>query len=265
MTENAAVARRAFVLVKGLLHTTSEVSVERLQRLRRANRYVIRVVVPGGGAASMLHRLGLLDRRGQVTAVSPASLVGRACCRRSYLRGLFMGSGFVSEPERPYHLELVFSRREPAQQAVNILGSFGIRARIAARKDTFLVYLKDGEQVGQFLNVIGAHRALLVYENARITKGMRNRVNRLVNMETANIAKAADAAVHQREAIDKITRTIGLGALSPTLQEAARLRLDHPDATLQELSDLADPHLTKSGINHRLRRLVRLADELADR
>lgn len=173
-----------------------------------------------------------------------------------------MGSGFVSDPERPYHLELILSRREMAEQAVEVLASFAIRARVAARKDSFLVYLKDGEQIGQFISVIGAHRALLDYENIRITKGMRNQVNRLVNMETANLAKVADAAVDQREAIDKIIRTIGLGALSPSLQEAARLRLDHPEATLQELSELAKPHISKSGINHRLRRLVHLADSL---
>jgi hypothetical protein len=264
VTENAAVARKAFSLVKGLFHTISEVSVERLQRLRRANRYVVRVVFPGESAQVVLHRLGLLDRRGAVTPTSPAGLLGRACCRRSYLRGLFMGSGFVSDPERPYHLELILSRRELAEQAVEVLGSFGIRARVAARKESFLVYLKDGEQIGQFISVIGAHQALLNYENIRITKGMRNRVNRLVNMETANLAKVADAAVNQTEAIEKIIRTIGLGALSPGLQEAARLRLDHPEATLQELGDLARPHISKSGVNHRLRRLVRLAADLSE-
>lgn len=263
-SENAAVARKAFSLVKGLLHTSSEVTVERQQRLRRANRYVVRAIVPGGSAHPMLHHLGLLDRRGAVTGSSPSALIGRACCRRAFLRGAFMGSGFVSEPKHPYHLELVFSRRELADQVIELMASFGLRARVAARKDSFLVYLKDGEQIGQFLNVIGAHRALLNYENVRITKGMRNRVNRLVNMETANLAKVAQAAVRQREAIEKITRTTGLRSLSPGLVEAAKLRLDHPEATLEELSQLSSPHVSKSGINHRLRRLVRLADELSE-
>jgi len=263
-TENAAVARKAFLLVKGLLHTSSEVTVERRQRPRRANRYIVRAVVPIASAQSMLHQLGLLDRRGQVTGASPGSLVSRNCCRRAYLRGVFMGSGFVSGPERPYHLEMVFSRREPAEQVIELLATFGIRARVAARKDSFLVYLKDGEQIGQFLNVIGAHRALLDFENIRITKGMRNRVNRLVNMETANLAKVADAAVRQREAIETIALTIGLKSLTPGLLEAARLRLDHPEATLQELSELSHPHVSKSGINHRLRRLVQLARELSE-
>lgn len=263
-TENAAVARKAFSLVKGLLHTSSEVAVERQQRLRRANRYVVRAAMPDTSAQSMLHHLGLVDRRGAVTGSSPTNLVGRACCRRAFLRGAFMGSGFLSEPERPYHLEMVLARRELADQVVELMATFDLRARVAARKDSFIVYLKDGEQIGRFLNVIGAHRALLEYENVRITKGMRNRVNRLVNMETANIAKVADAAVRQREAIEKIARTIGLRSLSPGLVEAANLRLEYPEATLEELSELARPRVSKSGINHRLRRLIKLAEDLVE-
>ncbi len=263
-TENAAVARKAFSLVKGLLHTSSEVTVERQQRLRRANRYVVRAAMPDGSAQSMLHHLGLIDRRGAVTGSSPSALIGRACCRRAFLRGAFMGSGFLSEPERPYHLEMVFARRALADQVIELMATFDLRARVAARKDSFIVYLKDGEQVGRFLSVIGAHRALLNYENVRITKGMRNRVNRLVNMETANLDKVADAAARQREAIEKIARTIGLRSLSPGLVEAANLRLEYPEATLEELSQLSRPRVSKSGINHRLRRLIKLADELLE-
>lgn len=192
----------------------------------------------------------------------PASMVERTAGRSAFLRGLFLGCGTISNPKKNYHMEFVISNKDFAYCILNILKNLKIIAKIVTRKSNYVVYLKSGDDIANLLAAIGAHSAVLELENIRILKEMRNNVNRAVNCETANISKTVDAAARQLKAIQFIDEKIGLGNLSAPLAEAAMLRLDNPEASLNELAELSAAHSTKSGINHRFRKLIKMADEL---
>jgi cell division protein WhiA len=259
-TENAAVARKVLMLIKRGFDLKTEVVVTRGRRLKKVNSYLIRVV-PSRVVTEVLSVLGIM--RGEtLNAGRDAGLLRRSCCRRAYLRGAFLGGGSVSRPEGEYHLELVTGNQDFAKTLVRLLKSFGLTAKVADRKQDYVVYLKDGDAITSILRIIGAHNALFAFENVRVVKDMRNQVNRLVNCETANLQKTVNAAVRQVERIHLIDRRIGLGKLPNNLREAAELRLANPEATLQELVDLAGGQPGKSGMNHRLRKLEQMAAEL---
>lgn len=259
-TENAAVARKALMLVKRGFELKTEVVVTRGRRLKKGNTYLIRVV-PSPLVTEALASLGIIGADG-INSAGDTGLLRRACCRRAYLRGAFLGGGSVSRPEGEYHLELVTGNPDFARMLVRLLRSFSLAGRFTDRKQDYVVYLKDGDAITSFLRVIGAHNALFTFENARVVKDMRNQVNRLVNCETANLQKTVNAAVRQVENINRISEKIGLDKLPPSLQETAELRLAYPEATLQELVELAGNRVGKSGMNHRLRKLEKIACEL---
>ena len=183
----------------------------------------------------------------------------RDCCAIAYLRGAFLGGGFVADPHGDFHFELTAESEQLAEDLVSLLARFDIEARVARRRGTFAVYLKGAEPIITFLALVGAHRALLRTEDVRIVKSVRNDVNRLVNAEIANQQKTAEAAVGQIEAIETLRATRGLDSLPPALRELARLRLENPDVSLRELGELADPPLSKSAVYHRVRRIEELA------
>lgn len=166
----------------------------------------------------------------------------------------------MSDPEKSYHFEVVCASEARAQQLQTMMDSFGVDAKIVLRKKTYVVYLKEGSQIVDMLNVMEAHVALMELENVRILKEMRNSVNRIVNCETANIHKTVSAAVKQLEDIKYIQDTIGLDELTDGLREMALVRLEHPEATLKELGQLLSSPVGKSGVNHRLRKLSEIAD-----
>jgi DNA-binding protein WhiA len=145
-----------------------------------------------------------------------------------------------------------------------MLSSFNLEGRYFKRKEDFVVYLKGAEKIGEFLRIVSAHNALLDFENVRIVKGVRNRINRLVNCETANLTKTVFASQEQIGNIGLIEKTMGLKALPPTLRQVAQLRLRFPEATLQELGEMAVPPLSKSAVNHRLRRINTLAQKIRE-
>ncbi|NLM45866.1 MAG: DNA-binding protein WhiA [Firmicutes bacterium] len=260
VTSNAATARRLFSLFKQLFHFAPELLVRRRNRPRKNNVYLVRIA-KADRVREVLSVLGLIQDGLPAQGIDPAFRENK-CCRRAYLRGAFLAAGSVSNPEHSYHLEIYTDYRQHAEDLAALLETFGISVKITRRKNGHLLYLKDSEQIVEFLNVIGAHSALLAFENVRILKDMRNRVNRLVNFETANVGKTVAAAVRQVEAIRLIERRIGLDALPPSLRELARLRLQHPEASLQELGEMLDPPLGKSGVNHRMRRLEKLSRTL---
>lgn len=173
-----------------------------------------------------------------------------------------MASGSISDPNKSYHFEIVCHTIEQARQLQNLIDSFDADAKIVERKERFVLYLKEGSQIVDMLNVMEAYVALMQLENVRILKEMRNSVNRKVNCETANINKTVNAAVKQMEDIKKIQEVIGFENLPAPLAEIAQVRLDHPDATLKELGTLLDPPVGKSGVNHRLRKLAEMAENL---
>ncbi len=189
-------------------------------------------------------------------------ILQKNCCRRAYVRGAFLASGSISDPNRSYHFEIVCGKPEQAEQLADLLRSLEIEARNIRRKDHYIVYVKDSTQISDLLGLMGASVSLLSYENARVVREVRGNVNRKVNCEMANISKTANASVRQLEDIRLIQKTIGLSALPKGLDEIAAVRLQYPVATLKELGDLLDPPIGKSGVNHRLRKLSVIAESL---
>lgn len=182
--------------------------------------------------------------------------------KRRTIREAFIRSGSISDPEKFYHLEIVFSSPEEAEEIRQLMEYFDLGAKIAIRKGHYIVYLKEGSQIADMLRVMEASMALMEFENIRIVKEMRNSINRQVNCEAANLGKTISAAVKQVEDIRYICSTAGLENLPESLAETARMRLQYPEATLKELGELLDPPLGKSGVNHRLKKLGELAEEL---
>lgn len=185
----------------------------------------------------------------------------RSCCRRAYIRGAFLAAGSVSNPEKSYHLEIVCQDERQALFLAELLDSFEIEAKTVLRKKYHVLYVKDGTKIVETLNVMGAHIALMDFENMRILKEMRNSVNRKVNCETANIGKTVNAAQRQIEDIKQLMKTDAYRSLPPALKEMADLRVAYPEATLKELGELSTPAIGKSGVNHRLRKLSGMAEQ----
>ncbi len=243
-TENLAVARKYFTLLKKTFNINMNVSV-------RQNRK------PHGNRSFEITALT------DMTAVRHV-LIQNPCCRRAYIRGAFLASGSVSDPEKGYHFEIVCADSARAEQLSAMLESFGIEAKITLRKHSYILYVKEGSQIADILNVMEAHVGLMKFENIRILKEMRNSVNRQVNCETANLNKTVSAAVKQIEDIQYIQSTIGFEKLPENLAEIARLRLEQPGMSLKELGQMLTPPVGKSGVNHRLRKLSFIAEELRE-
>ncbi len=186
-------------------------------------------------------------------------ILKNTCCKRAFLRGAFLASGSVSDPDKGYHLEFVCADSSKADQIVKLCGDFEINARKTLRRDETIVYVKEGEMIGELLSVMGAQNSYMDFENRRIYKDVSNTVNRRVNCETSNIRKTVTAASRQLDDIRFLEEHGFLDDLPEPLREAAYGRLEHPDATLAELGALMDPPVGKSGINHRLLRLSDIA------
>ncbi len=256
-TETAPVARKAIKLLHSLYDLSTELTVRR-SVLHKSNNYLITVPAQPK-LAQALHDLGILDDSLSPSHGIPRWLVKKDCCAVSYLRGAFLGGGFVADPHGDFHFELTAESEQIAEDLSTIMARFDMHARITQRRGTYAVYLKGAEPIVTFLALVGAHHALLRTEDVRVIKGVRNDVNRLVNAETANLQKSAEAAMSQIAAIRHLAETRGLEALPPALRELAALRLENPDASLRELGELAEPPLSKSAVYHRIRRLEELA------
>ena len=212
----------------------------------------------------ILEGLDIIDRSGVMRDMNaPASslLLKQSCCKRAFLRGAYMCIGSMSDPKSSYHLEFVCDTGDQAQQIVGLLSDFDIESKIIERKKHYVVYIKEGESIVGFLGICEAHVALMNMENDRILKEVSNSVNRRNNCDVANIRKTVNAAARQIEDIEFLRDNYGLERLSDNLREMALIRLEYPDATLQELGMEFDPPLGKSGVNHRLRKLSELADK----
>lgn len=252
-TENAALARRVLQLLKSNYQVQTEVVITRSRRLKKNNRYQVRVI-PAPQVSKALTELQLLS----VESDLKNPLLNNHCCKRTFLRGAFLGGGSISRPSSDYHLEMVTGNEDFAHSIIKVMHSFSLKAKLTDRKNDFIVYLKDGESITKFLSVIGAHNSMMDFENVRIVKEMRNNVNRVVNCETANLNKVVKAAVRQINCIKYIEQHLGLNQLPQALQDTARLRLEYPDASLNELVEYSGG-IGKSSINHRLKKLQEMA------
>lgn len=261
-TENAAIARRMYTLLKELFGISGEVLVRKKMQLRKNNIYILRIQ---GRAEEVLEELGWMDGSYILSPTVAPEIIANSCCKRSYLRGAFLAGGSVNHPESPsYHLEIFSTDRAHVEALVEQMNEYDLNARFIERKKGYVVYMKEGEKITEFLNIIGAHSALFYFEDVRIMKDMRNSVNRLVNCETANLNKTVSASMKQIESIRLIESQIGLEQLPKRLREVAELRLQHPDMNLTELGEILPGGIvSKSGVNHRLRKINEIAQKLA--
>ncbi|WP_251860807.1 DNA-binding protein WhiA [Clostridium sp. Marseille-Q2269] len=263
-TENAAIARLVFKILKEHFGIHTEIMIKKNNSLKKNNIYII-LISEEEGVKSLLKEVGIIKETINVFSLDyniPKSMVERDECRRAYIRGAFLGGGSISNPEKTYHLEFVTHNEDYAKDLSNLINSYNLNSKVIKRKNSYIIYLKEGEQIVDLLNIIGAHASLLELENVRIMKEMRNNVNRLVNCETANLSKTVNAAVRQVESIKFIEKEIGLGRLPKNLRDVAELRIKYPDESLRELGKMLNPPVGKSGVNHRLRRIEKIADEL---
>lgn len=259
VTESAPVARKIFRLAKSVLDCQVNIMVRRKMRLRKNNSYFVKIYPL---AAADLQRLGLINRDSQINLGIAKELIKHRCDQKAYLRGAFLAGGSINNPEGAYHLEIITADSRHAADLCRLLNKFLLRAKVSQRKNWYVVYIKESEHIVLFLALIGAHHALLEFENVRVLKDVRNQVNRLVNCETANLNKTVVASVRQIDNINLIARTIGLAALPATLREIAELRIESPDASLKELGEMLNPKVGKSGVNHRLRKIDEFADKI---
>lgn len=263
-TESLYVARTWFGLLKKTFGIQGEVSVK-IHGVRGQNRTYGVAVKDHEDALRVLEATRLITPTLEVAenlSLVDNLIVQKSCCRRAFIRGAFLVAGSISDPRKFYHFEIVCAARPKAVQLQQIIRSFELDAKIVERKGHFVVYLKEGDQIVDILNVMGAHNSLMNLENIRILRQMRNSVNRKVNCETANINKTVSAAVKQVEDIQYLQAHLGLEHLPDNLAQAARLRLEQPEATLKELGMMLNPPVGKSGMNHRLRRLGEIADKM---
>ena len=181
---------------------------------------------------------------------------------KAFVRGCFLGSGSINNPKNKYHMEIIFKEKETANFVLNILEKYNIYFKLLEKTNSNSIYSKDGEEISKFLAFIGANSAVLKFEDIRVYREMRNNVNRLVNCETANLTKTVGAAVKQIDAIKRIKEEGKFTELTDNLKEIAELRIKYPESSLTELGKMTNPPIGKSGVNHRLKAIMKIAEEL---
>lgn len=259
-SENAAIARRMYSLLKDHYNSEGELLVRRKMKLKKNNIYIVRLKQ---GVRELLDELEIFDGLSFKTHVSEEIMMNEQK-QRSYLRGAFLAGGSVNSPETSrYHLEIYSNYEDHNQDICQIMNQFDFNARTIERRNGYITYLKEAEKIADFLALVGAHNSMMRFEDIRIVRDMRNSVNRLVNCENANMNKTIDAAAKQIENIEFIDEMVGLDKLPIKLKEIAVLRLENPDVSLKELGEMVPSgEISKSGINHRIRKINEYADKL---
>ena len=255
-SEDPSIARLFKQMIQSYFDTTTSLDILQETALRRGKTYRITLddAMTGG---QMLREIGLMTvQEGSNVLVEgiPQEVIRKKCCKKAYLRGLFMAAGS----------EVVCKNEYIASDVKKLMNHFDLNAKISTRRENHIVYLKESDHIVDFMNIIGAHSQLLEYENVRIIKGLRNTANRIVNCESANLDKSVNAAGRHMENIRLIDEKIGIRNLPDKLRIIAEMRMQNPYVTLKELAEMTDPPVSKSGVNHRLARIGELADRLRE-
>lgn len=264
-TEHPAVARHYKRMLKEYFGIDAELAVGQGSGLKKGRSYLLSIG-PENLSEQILRETGILMVKEGMNYISDGiydGLIRTKCCRKACLRGIFLASGTITDPEKSYHLEFSCSSQILAGDVKKLINSFvDLHAKVSARKKNYAVYVKEAEQIIDILAIMGAHSQIFAFEDVRITKEIRNKANRINNCDNANIDKTLKAAEKQLSWIRKIQETKGLVFLPDKLREVAVLRLENPEATLQELADMMDPPMKKSGLNNRFRKIEELAGKL---
>ena len=261
ITENAPVARRIFTFLRRSFGFDVEVNNVRSTQLKK-NVFIIYI------SQDESCRL-LLDELKYIKGASvfminyaPTDLIKTSNEKKAYIRGAFMGSGSITDPKKGYHLEFVSENESNAYFLRDTINEFGLKSKVIMRKEKYIIYIKDSEQISDFLSLIGAYNSVLNYENVRVIKEMRNNVNRIVNCETANLNKTVKSSYDQVEDIKLIEREIGIENLDEDLKAIAKIRLENRSMSLNDIANSIEPKLSKSTVNYRFKKLRRIANKL---
>ena len=265
-TEHSGLARKYFTLVKKTFNINTDVVISNSALIKHKHLYSVSII-DDTGAREVLKAVKLFKNQEPVDRLSLGSnsVLINSCCKKAFLRGAFLSAGSITDPEKSYHLEIVCNTMEDALFMKELMGDLSLYPKITTRKKAYVVYVKDSEQISLALGLMEATTSLMKFENIRILKGMRNDVNRKVNCEAANINKTVLASLSQLEDIRLIKDKMGLDKLTSNLEAVANARLKAPLASLDELGKMIEPQLTKSGVNHRLRKLSSIADKLREK
>lgn len=265
-TDNPATARLFVTLVKEYFGAKTALEIEDGQMLRKGHMYNL-TITPEMNAEAILREtgsLGIKEGSNYLRDGIDAGIIKKRCCKKACLRGIFLASGLISDPAKSYHLEIVCASEDMAWDVKKLVNSFGLSSKVSKRRDKFLVYIKDAEQIADFLSVLGVTNQLFKFENVRISKEMKNTANRISNCESANMDKAVNAAQKVIADINYIDEKKGLNYLPEKLEETAKLRRDNPELSLSELCELFEPPIGKSGLNHRLEKISQAAAKLRE-
>ena len=256
-TENSALAKRIFLLLKRRMEITPQLQFNRHKRL--GGRRLSILTVPEADSRRLLIALRMIQESesGPVYKGVPRAAMTRRCCRASFIRASFLGGGSVTSPDQEYRMEFITSDTR-SDTLIKMLAKSNIEGKTAKRRDGEIVYIRKGDDVVACLALMGAHRALLNMENTRINRDARNRANRARNCDEANLKKQLSAGENQAQAIVAYSLAHSLSGLPADLQEIGRLRMLHPEASLEELGQMLQKPIGKSGANHRMRRLMEI-------
>lgn len=264
-SENPAAIRHYKTLIQEYFNIETTLSVGEAVSVGKKYSYSI-TIDADNHSEQILRETGILLVREGNNYISDGiydGLIRTKCCKRAYLRGVFMGAGTMSDPEKSYHLEFVCHTETFARDLRRLINSFvDLQAKESRRGNKYIVYMKKADYVGDTLGIMGADTHSLMVENIQVEKSVKNTVNRQANCDNANVDKTVDAAMKQLSAIEKIEQLRGLGWLPDKLREAALLRKEHPEATIAALGEMCDPPMKKSGINGRLKKIEELASKL---
>ena len=257
-TETGAVARTVIKLTHKIFDLETALTVRR-SVLHKTRNYLIEIPEQERLAADLV-RLGILvPGRGLATGV-PAALLGSRPAREAFVRGAFMAGGFIADPRGDFHLEIAVTGEDFARGLAELVGSFGVSARVNRRRGAYAIYLKSFDDVIGLMRAMGARRMARIVEVARAKKSVKNDVNRRVNAEMANQARSTGAAAAQLELIERAERAVGLAALPPALRAFCQARRAHPELSLAALGEELDPPASKSAMYHRVLRLQEIVE-----
>lgn len=255
-------ARKIYSLIKEEFKLEIQIIVKKDKHFSNNHNIYELILPPQPGIQEFLYKLGFLDKSNSLVFKIKEQFINNKQCQRAYLRGAFLGGGSVNRPDSEYHLEFRCEHESFAEDLVKLLAEFELEAHMTEHNKKYIVYFKKFDDIATVLNVIGAHQALLKMENKHVMKDLKNNINRKINFETANLDKTVKAAMLQLNDIELIEKTKGLQSLSNSLREIAILRKENPYASFKELGELLSPTLSKSGVNHRMRRIKKIADEI---
>ncbi len=265
-TDNPAIARHYKRLIREYFQVDAKLEVGGAEALKKGHTYML-TISPEDRSESILRETGILLVREGNNFISDGiyeELIRKKCCKRAYMRGMFLGTGTISDPEKSYHLEFVCESRNLANDLKKMINSFvDLSVKVVQRRNRWVVYMKNSQYISDMLALMGAHAQMLEFENVRIQKSVYNQATRITNCDNANTDRTLDASEKQIRDILMLKKAGAFDRLSDKLKELVELRLNNPEASLTQLGEMMEPKLGKSGVNNRMKRILSIAEKVS--